>query len=93
MSASVITGEKDYSHAVITAFIGAVVWALTAWIPLLGPLIALIAWIAVIRWRYEGGWGTAILIGLIAWVAALVILFILNDLLNLGVGAFGIPGA
>lgn len=70
MSASVITGEKDYSHAVITAFIGAVVWALTAWIPLLGPLIALIA-----------------------WVAALVILFILNDLLNLGVGAFGIPGA
>lgn len=30
-------------------------------------------------------------IGLIAWLAALGILFVTNSLFNLGIGAFGIP--
>jgi len=46
----------------------------------------------VINWRYPGGWGTAAAIGLIAWLAALVILLVLNAVLGLGVGAFGVPG-
>lgn len=93
ISARVIVGVEDYSHAVITALIGAIAWALTAWIPLIGPVIALIVWISVINWRYSGSWIKAALIGLVAWLSALVILFVLNAVLGLGIGAFGVPGA
>lgn len=91
-SARFLTDVDDYSHAVFTALVGAVGWALTAWIPLIGPILALIVWVGVIKLRYPGGWGTAALIGLVAWVAALVILFIVNTLFALNIGAFGIPG-
>ena len=93
ISARLVVDVDDYSHAVITALIGAIAWALTAWIPLVGPLIALVVWIGVINWRYPGGWGKSIVIGLIAWLTALVILFVLNAALGLGIGAFGVPGA
>lgn len=93
ISARVIVGVEDYSHAVITALIGAIAWALTSWLPLIGPIIALIVWIAVINWRYPGDWIKAVLIGLVAWISAIVILFLLNEVLGLGIGAFGIPGA
>ncbi|ELY65912.1 hypothetical protein [Natrinema versiforme] len=92
-SARVIVDVEDYSYATVTALLGAIAWALTSWIPLLGPILALIAWIWVINWRYPGGWGTAAAIGFIAWLAALAILFVLNTVLRLGVGAFGVPGA
>ncbi len=92
IAANIIVDVANYSYAIVTALIGAIAWALTAWIPLIGPIIALIVWIGVINWRYPGGWGQAVLIGLIAWVSALVILFVLDMLLGLGVGAFGVPG-
>jgi hypothetical protein len=91
LSARVIADVDDYGHAVVTALVGAIAWALTAWIPLVGPLIALIVWIAVINWRYPGGWLKAVLIGIVAWVAALAILFVVNMVLDLGIGAFGVP--
>jgi hypothetical protein len=93
LSANIIMDVQDYSHAVITAFIGAVAWALAAWIPLVGPVIALIVWIGVINWRYPGGWINAVIIGVVAWAAALALLFVLNTVLGLGVAAFGVPGA
>lgn len=93
VSARLVVDVDDYSHAVITAVLGAIGWALTAWIPLLGPLIALVVWVWVINWRYPGGWVNAGMIGGMAWLAALVILFVVNSVLRLGVGAFGIPGA
>ncbi|WP_226039662.1 hypothetical protein [Natrinema sp. DC36] len=92
VSARLIVDVDDYSHAIVTALLGAIAWALTSWIPLLGPILALIAWVWVINWRYPGGWGTAAAIGLIAWLAALIILLVLNAVLGLGVGAFGVPG-
>jgi hypothetical protein len=92
ISARVIADVDDYSHAVITALLGAVAWALTSWIPLIGPILALVAWVWVIKWRYPGGWVDAAIIGVVAWVSALVILYVLNTVLNLGVGAFGVPG-
>jgi hypothetical protein len=92
-SASLVMDIQNYSHAVITALVGALAWGLTAWIPLFGPVIALIVWIGVINWRYPGGWVDAAIIGVVAWLAALVILFVLNSVLGLGVGAFGVPGA
>lgn len=93
IGARLVIGTDDYSHAVVTALLGAIAWALTSWIPLVGPLIALVAWIWVIKWRYGGGWDTAIVVGLVAWVASVVVLFVLNSVLRLGVGAFGVPGA
>jgi len=92
VSARIVVDVDDYSHAIITALLGAIAWALTSWVPLLGPILALVAWIWVINWRYPGGWGTAAAIGLVAWLAALVILFVLNAIFRLGVGAFGVPG-
>jgi hypothetical protein len=92
VSARLVVDVNDYSRAVVTALLGAIAWALTAWIPLIGFIIALIAWVWVIKWRYPGGWGKAAVIGLVAWLAALVILALVNALFGLGIGAFGVPG-
>jgi len=92
ISARLLIDVDDYSHAVVTAVLGAVGWALTSWIPLIGPVIALIVWVGVINWRYPGGWTKAAIIGLGAWLSALVILFVVNSVLGLGIGAFGVPG-
>ena len=93
ISARVVVDVDDYSHAVITAVLGAVGWALTSWIPLVGPVIALVVWVGVIKWRYPGGWVKAAIIGVGAWLSALLILVVLNSVLGLGIGAFGVPGA
>lgn len=93
VSARIVADVDDYGHAVVTALVGAVAWALTAWVPLVGPLIALVVWVGVINWRYPGGWVTAAVIGLGAWLSALVILLVVNVGLGLGIGAFGVPGA
>jgi hypothetical protein len=92
ISARVVVDVDDYSHAVITAVLGAVGWALTSWIPLVGPVIALVVWVGVIKWRYPGGWVKAAIIGVGAWLSALLILVVLNSVLGLGIGAFGVPG-
>lgn len=78
-----------------TALLGALVYTLVGvflgWIPLLGPLLMLLAWVGVINWQYPGGWGTAVGIALLAWVSAVLILFGLAQL-GVATGAFGIPG-
>ncbi|MCQ4333421.1 hypothetical protein KM295_07995 [Natronomonas sp. F2-12] len=92
VSASLVAGTKDYGHAVVTALVGAVGWALFSWIPLVGTLLALVVWVGVVNWRYPGGWKNAALIGVIAWLAALVILAVVNSVFGLGIGALGVPG-
>ena len=92
ISARVVVDVDDYSHAVITAVLGAVGWALTSWIPLVGPVIALVVWVGVIKWRYPGGWVKAAIIGVGAWLSALLILLLVNTVLGLGINAFGVPG-
>ena len=94
--ARVITGRGDYTYAIVTALIGAVVWAVVAfffgWIPLLGPLLALLAYVTVINYRYEGGWVNAAGISLVAWVAAFVVLYVLATVGLASFDALGVPG-
>jgi hypothetical protein len=96
IGARVITDVDDYTYAIVSALIASIVWVIVAffvgWIPFLGPLLALIAYIAVIKSRYPGGWLKAIGIALIAWLASLIVLYALSAL---GVAAFdavGVPG-
>lgn len=97
VGARVITDYESYAYAIATALIGAIIWGvlgfLLGWIPLLGPLVVLLAYIAVINWRYPGGWIDALLIALLALVASLVVLYLLA---LIGIGDFeaiGVPGA
>ncbi|ODR79092.1 hypothetical protein BG842_24970 [Haladaptatus sp. W1] len=86
----------SYGHAIVTALIGSIVWGIISffvgWIPILGALLALVAWVGVINWRYPGGWGTAIVIGLVAWFAAAIVLYLFALFGIVASGALGIPG-
>jgi hypothetical protein len=93
ISARIVVDVDDYGHAIVTAIVGAVGWALTSWIPLVGPLLALVVWVGIINWRYPGGWTKAAIIGVGAWLSALLLLLVVNSVLGLGIGAFGVPGA
>lgn len=92
-----IDRDTGFLRAAVTALIGAIVYALIGfflgWIPFLGPLLMLIAWIGIINLQYPGGWGTAIGIGFIAWIVAILILFALNTLGIITPEALGVPGA
>ncbi len=91
VGARIVVGRSSYGHALTTALVGAVVWAIASifigWLPLVGPLLVLLAWIWVVKSRYGVGWVDAAIIGFLAWVAAVVILAVLP----FGGGAFGIP--
>lgn len=95
LGASILTDVEDFTYAIVTALIASLVWFLVAtflgWIPLLGALLALLAYIAVINYRYPGGWVEAIGIALIAWVATLVILYVLALLGITSFSAIGVP--
>lgn len=92
----VVADVDDYSHAILTAVIGAVVWLLASvflgWIPLLGAIATLVAYVAVINIRYPGSWIDAILIALVAWVASVAVMTVLGFLGVTAPGAFGVPG-
>ena len=92
-----IDQDTGFRRATVTALIGAVVYTVVGfffgWIPLLGPILMLLAWVAVINWQYPGGWGTAAGIGLIAWLVAVLILFGLAQVGVVTPDAMGVPGA
>lgn len=96
LGARVIVDVEDFTYAIVTALIASIVWAIVAfflgWIPFLGPLLALIIYVAVLNWRYPGGWGEAIGIALIAWVASLVVLYVLSMIGVTSLDALGVPG-
>jgi hypothetical protein len=90
-----IDSDTGFRRATATALIGALVYTLIGfflgWIPLLGPALMLLAWVGVINWQYPGGWGTAIGIGLVAWLTAVLILLGLAQLGVVTPDALGIP--
>lgn len=92
----ILTERDDYTYAIVTALLGAIVWVVIAtlvgWIPLLGPLLALLAYVALINYRYPGGWIRAILIAVIAWLVVLATLYVLAVIGFTSFGAVGVPG-
>jgi hypothetical protein len=91
-----IAGKGDYSHAVWTAVIGALVWTVVGWffgwIPLLGPGLTFLAYLGVISARYRVGLVAAAGIALVAWLFLLGVFVALSPA-GLGVfDAVGVPG-
>lgn len=90
----VVANVDDYTHAVVTALVGAVVWTVVAsffgWIPLLGPVLTFLAYLWVVNRRYPGGWVNAVLITLVAWLTLVVVLAI-AQLFGGDFSAFGVP--
>lgn len=95
IAASVVADVRDYGHAVVTALVGALVWAvselLLSWVPLVGEFVPLVAWVWVIRGRYGVSWIHAGIIGFIAWGSAILVLTVLP--LAGVTDAFGVPFA
>lgn len=89
-------GQASISTAIVAAFVGAVVWALASfflgWIPLIGATITFIAWLGSINWLYPGGWITALQIAVFAWLASLLISFVLERAGYANTEAIGVPG-
>lgn len=96
VGARLIVDVEDYSYAIVTALIASVLWAIVGlflgWIPLVGPIIALIVYIGVLNWRYPGGWLRATAIALIAWAASLVVLYVIAAIGITTFDAVGVPG-
>lgn len=81
IAAAVVTGTRDYGHAVFTALVGALVWGLSelllSWIPIVGEFVPLVAWVWVIKGRYGTSWLHAGIVGFVAWAAAILVLSVL----------------
>ncbi|MFB6190985.1 MAG: hypothetical protein ABEJ64_01000 [Candidatus Nanohaloarchaea archaeon] len=89
----VVSGNGSYRRSVLTALLGSIAWAVFSYVPFIGSFLALVAWIAVINHRHEGGWLDAALMGLLAWVTTLVVLYLLSLASVVSLEAVGIPGA
>lgn len=90
---------RNYTHAVVTAAMGAAAWWLVS-LALedlnvapgsLASLLALGVWIGVLKHRYDAGWVRAAAIGLFAWVAAMVVLSVLSAVGVRGIDPYGVP--
>ena len=96
LGARVVVDVSDYTYAVWTALFGAIVWSIVGffvgWIPLLGPAIVLLAYLALIKRRYPGGWIDAAGITLVAWLAVVVVLYVLATAGVTTFDAAGVPG-
>ncbi len=92
----VLDRETGARYAAVTALLGAVAWGITSfftsWIPVLGVAVMLVVWVGVINYRYPGGWVSAAGIGAVAWVAAVVVIYLLSAVGFVTPDVFGIPG-
>lgn len=65
-------------------------WAFLAPIPLVGPVVALAAWVGVLKGRYPVGWIRAAAVGVAACIVAVAALRLVGiD----AVSVVGVPGA
>jgi hypothetical protein len=70
----------------------ALIDSVIVFVVILGPLLALIAYVGVINVRYPGGWVDAVVIALVARIASVAVLYILAVLGFATFEAVGVPG-
>lgn len=92
VGAKIVSDVEDYTYALVTAFIGGVLWGIIEFfVPFIGGLVAFIAYLWVINRRYPGGWIEALLITLIAWIAVAAVVVLLSLVGLGGFDAYGVP--
>ncbi|WP_222916044.1 hypothetical protein [Natrinema sp. SYSU A 869] len=91
-STHVLADAQDYAHAVLTALLGALAWALLEPIPLIGGALAIVTWVAIVKRRYRLGWLQTAGVGVVTWTAAVVVLAALELIGISSVSALGVPG-
>jgi len=94
VGAKVIVDVEDYTYAIGTALIGGLLWGVIEFfVPLIGGILAFIAYLWIVNRRYPGDWIEAILITLVAWLAVVVVFIVLSLLIPgiEGIGAYGVP--
>ena len=91
----VIDESTGFGRAVAAAVVGALAWAAVGyffgWLPVVGPVLALLAWVGVVNAAYPGGWVSAAGVGVTAWVVAVVVLYALASVGVVGFDAVGVP--
>ena len=95
VGAMVVTGEDEFGKALLTALVAAIVWSVASFflgdVPYVGPLLTLLAYVAVVKWQYSASWLESGGVAVLAWIVGLGVLTLLSVV---GVGsleAVGIP--
>ncbi len=94
LSGGYLQDEDGLPTAFVTALVGALVAGLVGWLidpALLAVVLAVVAWLAVVRVQYGGDWTDAVAVGLGAWLVAVVLAAVLA-LFGLDVSVVGVPG-
>ncbi len=95
VGARLVAGSGSYAEAVTTALVGAVVWALVGtffgWVPFLGPVVTLLAYLTVLKLAVGVSWLEAAAIALVAWATVFAVFLVLGPLLGV-FNAVGVPG-
>jgi hypothetical protein len=90
--AKLFTSASSYTYAVVTAGIAVLLRGLMSSLfggSPVGAALALVAYLAVVKWRYGIGWLMAGAVAIVAWVSAVVVL---TALASVGVGSFSAVG-
>jgi hypothetical protein len=95
----VIADSDDFGEALLVALVGALAWSiigsLIGAVPIVGrllaPIVALLAYIAIVKWRYSVSWLRAGGIAILAWVIALGVLTVISNLGLADLDAVGVP--
>jgi heme/copper-type cytochrome/quinol oxidase subunit 2 len=95
-STAVLTEESSYVHSFGTALLTSIVWFGVTYFTggtfvIAGPVLAIVAYIAVVNWRYPGGWIRAGAITIVTWIGTFVILYALAALGFSSFQALGVP--
>ncbi len=94
VSAGYLRDRPGVGTAFVTALFGALVVGTIGWLvepAVVATLLALVAWVGVVRFQYGGDWTDAAALGLGAWAVAAVVAAVLS-LVGLPVVVVGVPG-
>ncbi len=77
--------NAGFLKATLAAFLGMVAGAILSMVPAIGWLLAILAYIVIIKYVFNTDWGKAIIAWLVSFVASLIVGFILAMALGLSI--------